>query len=194
MAYSRRAGRYSGARSRTARKQDLGIVEHAPGHADAGEQAHGFHVIAVLEEKRACQGLGCIQIAVLEQSSSNHDFGRQTLELRQLACRRRRLVGPSRHPVQALEHAPAPRQSMIEVHRPQKCRYGLGGLAAIDEAAPSLLVQPAEVRMVLLQPRERAQRIIRATAGIAEPRLRRARHPADREAAASRPLLPRVPR
>jgi hypothetical protein len=52
---------------------------------------------------------------------------------------------------------------MVEVHRAQKCRRGLGRLPAIDETTPPLLIQPAEARMMLLESRKRGQRIVWAT-------------------------------
>ena len=141
-------------------QQDLGIVEHATRDTDAGEQAHPFHVIALLEQEGAHHGLGRIQIAILEQSGRRHHLGRQVLQLRQLGRRGRRIVGPAGHPKQALEHPPTARQGMIEVHRTLKRSDRLRCFATVDEAPPLLLVQPAEARMVPLQGRKRAERLV----------------------------------
>ena len=49
------------------REQQFRIVEHLARDADAGEQAHGFDLIAMLQQIGAYQRLGCVQIAILEQ-------------------------------------------------------------------------------------------------------------------------------
>jgi hypothetical protein len=139
------------------REQDLGVVEHLVHDADSGKQPHAFHMIAVLQEKRAHQGFGRIEVAVREQPGSGHDLLRQVLERRHVTRRHGRVVGLPRHAEEPLEHGPARRQRVIDVHRLQKCRDGLGCLLLEDEAMASLLVEAAEAWVVLLENRERAQ-------------------------------------
>ncbi len=48
------------------RQQQFRVVEHLARHADAGQQAHGLDLIAMLQKIGAHQRLGRIQIAVQE--------------------------------------------------------------------------------------------------------------------------------
>ncbi len=58
------------------RQQQFRIVEHLARNADAGEQPHGFDLIAVLQKIGTHHRLGRVQIAVHEQSRRGHDLGR----------------------------------------------------------------------------------------------------------------------
>ena len=62
-------------------QQQLGVVEHVAGHADLGQQPHGFRVVAVPQQKGADDLLGRRQVAVGEQRGRGHHLRRQCLSV-----------------------------------------------------------------------------------------------------------------
>ena len=141
------------------RQQDFRIVVHLSCDADAREQAHGLHLIAVLQKIGSHHRFGRVQIAVLEQSGCGHDLSRNCAKGRHMARRHRRILGLARHAVETFEHRPAAGHRVIQVHRAKECLDRRRRLLQFDEAAPALLVKTAEARMMPLQGFERAQRI-----------------------------------
>ena len=85
-----------------------------------------------------------------EQRSGRDNFRRQLLQGRNVRSRLRGVLSLARHPEQALQHAPARRQSRIDVYASQKSFDGLRGLLQRHMAVPALLEQAAESGMQLL--------------------------------------------
>ena len=79
------------------------------------------------------------------------------LHHRHMTRRHRGVIGLPRHAVQAVEHAPAGRQRVVDVHGVQKRIDGLRRLLQHHKTQSALLVEPAEARMMLLQSRQCSQ-------------------------------------
>ena len=149
-------------------EQYLRIIEYLALDADARQQTHGLDVIAMLEQERADELLGCPRLAVGEQRGRRHHLIRQCFQCRDVRGRRRRVRGLPGHPVQALEHAPAARQGRIEVHASQQGLDRLRRLLERDMAVATFLVQTAEARMKALELLKRRE----CRGGLAEMALR----------------------
>ncbi len=119
--------------------------------ADPRQQPHRFDVIAVLEEVGPDQRLGGLQITVGEETGADHHILRQSAQRRDVARRQGGVRRLPLHAVQAFEHAPAARQRMVDVDRLEERIDRRLRLAQRHEAAPALLVETAEVRMMLLE-------------------------------------------
>src|SRR4029077_5218640 len=164
-------------------EQQLRIVEYLALDADAREQTHGLDVVTVLEQEGADELLGLREFAVREQCCRRHHLGRQFFQRRDMRGRLRGVCRLARHPVQALEHAPADRQGRIHVHAAQKGVDCLGCLLQHDVAMTTFLVQAAEARMQLLESveggerrRDVAQQTLRLRAQIQEVAILGDRH------------------
>ena len=144
------------------RQQDLRIIEYAPGNADARQEPHGLHMIAVREQVGAHPRLGAVEIAVGEQRHAGQHLRRELRQARDAARRLLGWLGLTGHAKEALEHAPAADQRVIERHRLEKGLDGRGRLLQVDAAPAAFLVQPAEARMVSFESRQRAECLVRA--------------------------------
>src|SRR6202789_1293455 len=76
-----------------------------------------------------------------------------------MACRRRGGPVLSGHAIQTREHAPAARQRVIDGYGLEKSLDGLRCLLRIDEAAPPLLMEAAEVWVMPFDGPECVQRL-----------------------------------
>ncbi len=132
-------------------EQHLGIEVDLVRDADARQQPHRLDVIAVLEEVGPDQRLGRLEITVGEETGAEHHVLRQRAQRRHVARRQGGVRRLALHAVQAFEHAPAARQRMVDVDRLEECIDRRLRLAQRHEAAAALLVETAELRMMLLE-------------------------------------------
>jgi len=140
-------------------EQQLGVVVYLVSDADAREQAHRLDVIAVLQQVGADQRLGRLQITVREQPGRGNDVARQLAQCRHVTARHGGVLRLPDHAVQPLEHRPAARERMVDVDRKQECFDGARCIAQLDEAAPTLFMEPAEARVVKRELGERPLRL-----------------------------------
>ena len=139
------------------RQQQLSVIEHLAGDADARQQPHRLHMIAVLQEKGADHGLRHIQVPVREQTRGGHHPGWQTAQRRHVIRRHGGLVTMLPHPIQAFEHAPTGRQRVIQAHRGLECIDRRGRTLQEHEAMSTFFVQTTEAGIQALEMRERIQ-------------------------------------
>jgi hypothetical protein len=132
------------------REQQLRIVEHLVGDADAGQQPHRLDVVAVLEQVAPDQWLCELQIAIGEQPCGHHDLLRKLAQRCDVASRHGGVFRLPGHAIQALEHGPAAWQRVVDVHGLEESSDGLGCLTHLHVAAAAFLVEAAEARMVVL--------------------------------------------
>ena len=81
-----------------------------------------------------------------------HHLRRQSLEGGDMRGGHGGVVASPRHPIEALEHAPARGQCRVDVHCPQERIDRPRRILQRDVAVPALLVQAAESRLVALEP------------------------------------------
>ena len=138
-------------------QQQVRIVEHFALHADAREQAHRLDVITVPAQVSADELLGRRELAIGEEGGRGHDLRRQLPQRGDVLRRLRGLPVLARHPVEALEEAPARRHGRIDVDGAQEGVDRLRRLSQRDVAVPAFLVEAAEPRMQALELGERGE-------------------------------------
>ena len=132
-------------------QQQFGVVQDVPRHADAGQQAHAFRMVAVPKQKGADDLLGRSKVAVGKEARRGQDLGRQRLQHRDMGrCGRRVRLVP-RDSVDAFQHPPAHRQRRIDVDRAKQGVDRGRGVLARDVAQAAFLVLPAETRVALFE-------------------------------------------
>ena len=128
-------------------QQQLRVIEDVTLDADAGQQAHRFHLVAVLQEEGADHLLRGRELPVREQGRRGYHLGGQLFERGDVRRGRGGVLGVARQAVQALQHAPAGGQGVVDVDRAQECLDGLGGLAQHHVAVATFLEEAAEARV-----------------------------------------------
>ncbi len=126
---------------------------------DPSQQAHGFDVVAVLEEVRPHDAFGGYKLAVGEHRSGRDDFRRQFRQRGHMSGRHLGVLALSGHPIERLQRAPAGRQGRIDIDCLQERLDRLGSVAQRDKAMPSLLIQTAEAGMMPLEPLQGGKRL-----------------------------------
>ena len=121
-------------------QQQLRVIEDLARDADAGQQPHCLHVIAVGDQPCAHQRLRDFQITVFEKPDGGEDLCGHLAQSGQMAGSGVGILGLPEHAVQALEHAPCPRQCVVALDGLQERINGGGSLAQLNEAATAFLV------------------------------------------------------
>src|SRR6185437_6962536 len=139
-------------------EEQLRVVENVAFQSNTGQQTHSLDVITVPAEIIADELFGRRDLAVGEQRRRRYYLGRQFSQRRHVISRLLGFLRLTRHPIEALEQAPARGKGRIDVDRTQKGVDRLGSLPQRDMAVSALLVQAAEARVEALQRRERVER------------------------------------
>ncbi len=144
-------------------EQGFGVVEDVAGQADARQQAHGFRMVAVFQEKGADDVLGRLQIAVGKQAGRGHHLGRQGLQRRDVIGRQAGVGQVAGQAVEAFEHRPCGRQGGIDMHGAQQGVDRVRRVFSLDVAETAFLVQAAEGGLGLFQAVQHRKGFVDAT-------------------------------